>query len=348
MRTLIICQDNIGDLVFTSALAAALQTSGMDVGVLARGDTGTVARLMPGVTRVHEAPLLRSINPLTHWPRFQIFRRMRQELSAGGYDAAVLVGTQWRLGLLAAWAGIPMRVGYAHSKLRPYLTHKAPVPDRQQAVVPALMSLASAMGCPGTSRHYQLDATKVALRRARITPAGLPSAPWVGLHAFAGSEARCVTLEAWRGLAQWLQDQGWQVVWFGVSRELQRLRAMPDVPGLYCDQLGDGSLENTIGLLSMCQAYAGHDSGVLHLASAIGVRTLGVFAPGEPHRTFAQGPEGGETLYRPEPREITAQTLQEAFEHCFATNGRSSAGAPAARPQAGPNARPLADLIPAG
>ncbi|VFR18437.1 ADP-heptose--lipooligosaccharide heptosyltransferase II [plant metagenome] len=321
-RVLLVCQDNLGDLVFASAIAAALRDSGDSVSldVLARPDTGAISRFMPGVERVHAVPSLVAINPLQHWARFRAFLNARKVLAAERYDVVFLVGKNWRLGWLVKLAGIPVRVGYAYPKLKKFLTHAAPLPSRQQPVVPALMTLLEALGETGRSAHYVLDSVKVAAARTQADslPGQRPgtAGPWVGLHAFAGSPTRCVPLDVWRDFAQALSDAGMQVVWFGVARELQRLRDL-DAPGLYGDALGDGSLDSTIGLLANCQAYAGHDSGVLHIASACGLRTLGVFAPGEPHRTFAQGPGGGDTLYRASPSEIDRDTLLHAFSACF-------------------------------
>ncbi|VFR43124.1 ADP-heptose--lipooligosaccharide heptosyltransferase II [plant metagenome] len=318
-RVLLVCQDNLGDLVFASAIANALR-AGATLDVLARPDTATVARFMPGTNQVHAVPAVLAINPLVRRGRLRAFLAARRVLKATGYDVAILVGKNWRLGWLAKLAGIPVRVGYAYPKLKRFLTHVAPLPSRQQPVVPALMTLLDALGETERSAHYVLDPAKVQAARAQaaIDVAQLhgKTRPWVGLHAFAGSPTRCLPLEVWRSFAQVLSDAGKQVVWFGVSKELQRLRDL-NAPGLYGDALGDGSLGSTIGLLAHCEAYAGHDSGVLHIASACGLRTLGVFAPGEPARTFAQGPGGGETLHRVSPAEIDLETLVRAFSDCF-------------------------------
>lgn len=327
-RILLVCQDNLGDLVFASAVADALPADAI-VDVMARLDTATVGQFMPGVARVHAVPALVAINPFGHWGRFRAFGDARRVLKDARYDVAFLLGKNWRLGWLAKLAGIPVRVGYAYPKLRKFLTHVAPLPSRQQPVVPALMTLLDALGVKERSAHYVLDPIKVQAARQQsgisIAQVYDKTRPWVGLHAFAGSPTRCLPLDVWRAFAQVLSDAGKQVVWFGVSKELQRLRDL-NAPGLYGDALGDGSLGSTIGLLAHCEAYVGHDSGVLHIASACGVRTLGVFAPGEPDRTFAQGPGGGATLHRSSPSEIGLDTLLHAFSECF--SALAAAGQP--------------------
>jgi ADP-heptose:LPS heptosyltransferase len=55
--------------------------------------------------------------------------------------------------------------------------------------------------------------------------------------------------------------------------------------------------------------FAGHDSGPLHVAGAFGVPVLGVFAPGEPKRTFPQGTGPSRMIARPSPAGITAQEM---------------------------------------
>ena len=82
--------------------------------------------------------------------------------------------------------------------------------------------------------------------------------------------------------------------------------------GFYIDQIGDGSLSVTAAALSLATLFAGHDSGPLHMAGAFGVPVVGVFAPGEPDRTFPQGIGPSRMIARPSPAEIRgADILRE-------------------------------------
>ena len=80
------------------------------------------------------------------------------------------------------------------------------------------------------------------------------------------------------------------------------------------DQLPDASLITTAAALSLAKAFAGHDSGPLHVAGALGVPVLGVFAPGQPARTFPQGTGAWRMIARDTPRVIDAGTILRELE----------------------------------
>jgi ADP-heptose:LPS heptosyltransferase len=63
--------------------------------------------------------------------------------------------------------------------------------------------------------------------------------------------------------------------------------------------------------LSMASLFAGHDSGPLHIAGAFGVPVLGVFAPGEPERTFPQGVGPWKMIAEPSPADVTDSRMVE-------------------------------------
>ncbi len=99
-------------------------------------------------------------------------------------------------------------------------------------------------------------------------------------------------------------------MWIGTTKDLDELRRSYTHPrGIYVDQLGDGSLAVTAAALSHASAFAGHDSGPLHIAAAFGVPVVGVFAPGQPDRTFPQGPGPWRMISRPSPDGIDAAAI---------------------------------------
>jgi ADP-heptose:LPS heptosyltransferase len=120
-------------------------------------------------------------------------------------------------------------------------------------------------------------------------------------------------MSEWIEVARSLQSRGSRILWIGTGHELERLRAAPARPsGYFIDQLGDGSLMTTAAALSLATLFVGHDSGPLHLASAFGTPVVGVFAPGQPERTFPQGVGASRIVYSPTPHRITAdQMLRE-------------------------------------
>jgi heptosyltransferase-2 len=53
---------------------------------------------------------------------------------------------------------------------------------------------------------------------------------------------------------------------------------------------GRTSIGQAVALLSLCDGFAGNDSGAMHVAGALGLPTVGIFASTNPQRTGPLGP----------------------------------------------------------
>jgi lipopolysaccharide heptosyltransferase II len=60
---------------------------------------------------------------------------------------------------------------------------------------------------------------------------------------------------------------------------------------------GETNLGELVALLSLCDAFAGNDSGSMHVAGAVGIPTVGLFGSTNPQRTGPRGPKTT-VLYR--------------------------------------------------
>jgi len=134
---------------------------------------------------------------------------------------------------------------------------------------------------------------------------------YIALHPFGGSQNRCVSLEEWISVANELASNGTQILWIGTSKELAALKTRSDANTKwhYVDDLSHGSLAMVAAAISRAKLFIGHDSGPMHIAAALSVPTLGVFAPGEPARTFPQGPGPWRIIARNSPVEISARDI---------------------------------------
>ena len=61
---------------------------------------------------------------------------------------------------------------------------------------------------------------------------------------------------------------------------------------------GETSVGEAIALLALCDGFAGNDSGAMHIAAALGIPTVGIFASTNPQRTGPLGPRA-RSLYHP-------------------------------------------------
>lgn len=289
-RLLIVALDNLGDLVFSSALVPPLLARWPDasIDVWSKAYTSDVASLLPGVESVIAADPFWTRAPGQPRPAIAPFLRSIADIRRRRYDAALVTGAPWRATAAVAATGIRIRIGLERHHNRRFLTHALPPENRRRPVLLEQARLLEPLGIPSEDPRYCLDPSRLGPLRDAIQ-ARLPER-FVALHPFAGSAERCVPLEEWTQVAFALAGAGTRVLWVGTAAELSHLRAGFTHPsGYYSDQLGDASLGATAAALSLASSFAGHDSGPLHVAGAFGVPVVGVFAPGEPLRTFPQG-----------------------------------------------------------
>lgn len=306
-RVLLVSLDNLGDLVFASALApplhAAFPQAAIDV--WCKQYTAPVASLVPHVRAVIAANPFWAASPGQSRAAMLPFLRSIGQVRANRYDVALLSQAPWRCAAAVAAAGVPRRIGFARRHNGRFLTTILPAEDPAKPVLEEQSRLLAPLGIEAPPLRYRLDTTPLEQHR-RALAERLPST-FVAFHPFAGSRERCVPLPEWTQLAFALEARRIRVLWVGTTAELNELRVSHTHPkGMYVDQLGEPSLATTAAALSLASGFVGHDSGPLHVAGALGVPVLGIFAPGQPERTFPQGTGPWRMLARGSAREIDA------------------------------------------
>ena len=309
-RILLVSLDNLGDLVFASALAPPLRErfSGATLDVWCKEYTADVAKLVPGVSDVIAADPFWDVAPGRAKGSRSAFLRALRSVRRRRYDVAVLAAAPWRTAAAVAATRIPRRIGLRRRKNRYFLTDALPDENSDRPVLSELARLLPPLGVAATPLRYRLDAAPLASRRERLA-AGI-GRPYAALHPFASKENRCVALPVWVELSRALRERGLNILWIGSSNEITRLRAFAAAPEWrFIDRAGDGTLADTAAALADATFFVGHDSGPLHVAGALGVPVVGIFAPGEPQRTFPQGVGPSRMLARPSPSGITAAEI---------------------------------------
>jgi heptosyltransferase-2 len=88
-------------------------------------------------------------------------------------------------------------------------------------------------------------------------------------------------------LALWAQRHpDTAILLLGVPFERERIATMIDgLPGRVHNLAGRLTLRQAIAILSLCRLFIGNDSGLMHVASALGVPLAAIFGPTEPGRT---------------------------------------------------------------
>lgn len=86
--------------------------------------------------------------------------------------------------------------------------------------------------------------------------------------------------------------KGWNVAVFGAAHERDQAQPLLDAFPDALDCIGTGDTAETADALARCRLFIGNDSGLMHIAGAIGMKTVGLFGP-----TYdtVYGPMGGHT-----------------------------------------------------
>lgn len=310
-RLLLVSLDNLGDLVFASALTPPLRERFPDLAITlwCKAYTRDIGALVPHVDRVIAADPFWDRAPGR--PRGNVFRflAVMAQVRQGKFDTAVLAAAPWRTARAVAWCGVPVRVGFKGRKNERWLTHTLAPEDVHRPVLAEEARLLAPFGIAPQPLRYRLDAVRLAPRpdveRALVRRV-------VALHPFASKRARCVSVGVWIEVAHALEARGYEPLWLGSPAELNEVRvSRGQAHWTYVDQFGT-RLADTAAALARAALFIGHDSGPLHLASAFGVPSLGIFAPGEPDRTFPQGVGRSGMIARPSPAGITAEEIVTA------------------------------------
>ena len=309
-RILLVSLDNLGDIVFASALAPPLRErfAQARLDIWCKEYTADVARLVPGVSDVIASdPFWDRAPGRGKGSRAGFFRAMKR-VRAKRYDVAVLAAAPWRTAAAVAATRIPVRIGLRRRKNRAFLTEALPDENPREPVLSELRRLLEPLGIKAPPLRYRLDDSSLRARRARL--ADKIASPYAALHPFASKQNRCVALPIWIELASRLRARGFDILWVGSPAELDAVRELARDPSFrFVDRDTDGTLADSAAALAGAKLFVGHDSGPLHDAGAFGVPVVGVFAPGEPLRTFPQGVGPARMLARPSPEGITIDDM---------------------------------------
>jgi ADP-heptose:LPS heptosyltransferase len=320
-KTLLVCLDNLGDLVFASAVARQLSDDkSCEISLWCKNYAGDVGSLLPGIAAVYACDPFWSKAPRTSRGSLFAFLKLLVHLRQQRFDEALILSGCWRTALSLKLAGIPSRIGFLGKKNRLLLTRAVPLPSRERGVVDGLVTILESpekfAASAGGTYHTFLDGNKIplfplseALNVARVAI----------LHPFAGSKKRCAPYALWHELARSLVQQGYFPIFTGMKEELAELRAQ--IHGWPANHFSDyyaRSLLEHAALWKKAQLFVGHDSGPLHTAHALGIAVLGLYLPGEPLRTYPQGAARYAIIVKAHPSELTFAELDAACRKLLA------------------------------
>lgn len=101
--------------------------------------------------------------------------------------------------------------------------------------------------------------------------------PYVALHPGSGSERKNWPIAHWRALCERLHDR--RLLLVGGEADRERLQQLRDDRMLIAEKL---PLPILAAVLERAEAFVGHDSGISHIAAAVGTKCVLLFGPTDP------------------------------------------------------------------
>ena len=271
----------IGDFVRCHTVIRLLNRRfpGRPVDVLTTRMVSPLADYMPGVRKGIVADLPRKRLALVE------HLALAQRLKAEGYGHALVMPRTWKSALAPFLAGIGLRTGFA-GEARIGLLNDLRWGER---ALPRMIDRCAALAMPNGEKapaelpHPQLEvpASEVVSWRRRNGIAD-DRRPAVALAPGAVGPAKRWTTSGYAELARRLKAEGVQVWILGGPDEKALAAEIAGADQANARDMTGPDLRNAILALAAADVAISNDSGLLHVAAAIGTPAIGIFGPTSP------------------------------------------------------------------
>ena len=278
--SLLIAPQWIGDAVMTEPLLRVLAQRGETLSVAAMPWVAPIYRAMPHVDEVIELPFPRGG---LHWGA----RRNLASQWRGRFERAYVGPNSWKSALLPWMAGIPVRVGYHGEARLGLLNQRLPNPEKNHRGAMVAHYLALAQMQADSSMQPKLDLS-LDLLKATLLNFDLK----LGAYAVFAPGAEYGPAKRWPAayFAELGLRTGLPVVLLGSAKEAALCdeiaqRIHQERPKTARNLAGKTDLSQAMALIASSQAMLSNDSGLMHVAAAMGVPQVAVFGSSSPLHT---------------------------------------------------------------
>lgn len=285
-RYLIVGPSWIGDMVMAQSLFITLkqQFPGCSIDVIAPEWSLPILKRMPEVNSGIAAGV--NHGELAFFKRRQLGLNLRSKK----YTHAIVIPRSWKSALIPFFAGIPVRTGFKgemrfgllndiraldknvlKQTVQRYVSHSAENNPATSPVTPF-----PALTVDAENQSMLLE--KFALTLDKPVMCMMPGAEY--------GPAKQWPLEYYAKLAQTLVENGWQVWVLGSDKDKPAgdIIAGENIAGLY-NLCGSTQLVDTVDLLNCARSVVTNDSGLMHVAAAVGVEMNVIYGSSTPEYT---------------------------------------------------------------
>jgi heptosyltransferase-2 len=271
----------IGDFVRCHSAVKLLKEQYPDrpVDMLSSSLCAALVEFMPGVRKAIVFDLPRGSVPLSR------YRALAEQLRGENYGQAIVMLRTWKSALAPWLAGIPARTGFL-GEMRFGLINDMRPGERQ---LPRMIDRMGALALP----RRATPRTQWPMPELRVPADEI--AKWRAANGLTHDKRRVVALapgavgpgKAWpvehyAALAKILAADGCAVWVLGGPNETVLAAQIIATGGNSVRDLTGGELRNAVVALAVADAVVANDSGLMHIAAAIGTPTVAIFGPSSP------------------------------------------------------------------
>jgi len=319
----------IGDFVRCHSVVKLLKARwpGRPIDLITSSLCAPLLNYLPGVRRGIVCDLPRGRLPIGRY--IALGRRLKAER----YGTALIMLRTWKSALAPFLAGIPERTGFV-GELRFGLINDLRWGERQlKRMIDSMGMLALPKGAKPPPEwplpEIVVPADEIAhwLERRALSA---PPRPLVALAPGAVGPGKRWASSSYADLARRLTAAGIGVWVLGGPNEARFAREIVAAAGERARDLTGNDLRNAIVALAVVDAAVSNDSGLMHVAAAIGVPTVALFGPTDPRLwgplnplAAAIEPPSGDVRHR-NVDEITVDRVFDAVRRTLVPRFRSS------------------------
>ena len=213
--------------------------------------------------------------------------RLGRQLAQKAYDLAIVLPNSWKSALIPFFAGIPLRRGYI-GECRWGLLNQAYSLDKRLLTMTVQRFVALGLSDnEALPPHYSAPRLRISLlQQQEVQEAFQLDEAKPVLALCPGAEygpAKRWPVEHFAQLAQQVISQGWQVWLLGSDKDKSVAEQIAQSAGEGCRNFaGLTSLGQAVDLLSLADQVVSNDSGLMHVAAALGKPLVALYGSSDP------------------------------------------------------------------
>jgi len=296
VKTLLRAPNWVGDVAMSLPSLKALRASFPkdDLTVLCRPWVAELYRLRPEVSSV----IVEDLRGEHAGMKGQ--DRLAAVLAHERFDRAIVFPISFRTAWTIARARIPIRIGYRGQLRGALLTRSVPfrlAPAEHQVFQHLRLAAAAGAAVAAPDTSWEVSKRERDAGRKTLKSAGFDGGPYIALHlaSFAHAAKRWDLKQFAEVVDALAAELSLHAILLGsASEKAMNVEAASVIrKARVTDLSGRSSLPEALGVLAEAALFVGNDSGISHLAAAVGTPTVVVFGPTDPDATRPwDGPRG--------------------------------------------------------